>query len=240
MTISEFVAKYKGQPVEVEDSSNRDQCMDLALAWTDNLGISRAAIRRLYAYQVFTAPNDVTRQYFDLISRDKNVPSPGDLVVWGTGVGTAGHIAIFVSGDASNFTSFDQNWDTANYHTPNGDPYSRLVNHNYNYVIGWLHPKGGNMPASQQVADALTIQLFYNDGLHRQPLDTELKSWDGKTVEVVGRGVLGSGEHNQIVEDAILGKRARLENWEKQIADLKAQLANSDAKVLPPGIYRVQ
>jgi hypothetical protein len=240
LSLQQFIDAHKGQPLEVEDSSNRDQCMDLAFGWCDNLGIPHAAIRHLYAYQAFTAPNDTTRQYFDLIAINKNVPSPGDLVVWGTGVGTAGHIAIFVSGDASNFTSFDQNWDTANYHTASGEPYCRLVKHSYNYVIGWLHPRGGNMPSSQDTVDDLAVRLGYNNSLFRQPSDDEIRVYSGKmSQEQFDRALLGSAEHKQIQSDYIVGLRARLEDWESRIADLEKQLADAGVE-LKPGKYIVK
>ncbi len=135
MTLQELINRYNGKPVEVEDPSNVDQCMDLAFAWTDSLGIPRAAIRRLYAYQVYTQPNDLTRQHFDIIAK-AGIPRAGDLMVWGTSVGVAGHIAIFVSGNSSGFTSFDQNW-------PPGSK-AHLQSHTYSGVLGWLRPKSYN------------------------------------------------------------------------------------------------
>jgi murein DD-endopeptidase MepM/ murein hydrolase activator NlpD len=112
-----------------------------------------------------------------------------------------------------------------------------------NGYLGYEDPQiklnAGGIMASQQIADALTIQLFYNNGLLRQPDGTEVQGWGGQTVEAVGRGVLGSGEHKQVIEDRNLGARARLENWEGQIASLKAQLADKGTK-LEPGVYRVE
>ena len=97
-SVNAFVAEWNNKPLEVEDPSNRDQCMDLALGWCDALGIPREAIRHLYAYQVFTEPNDVTRQYFDLIPNSNSlVVEAGDLAVWranGQQTGAAGHIDL--------------------------------------------------------------------------------------------------------------------------------------------------
>ena len=99
--------------------------------------------------------------------------------------------------------------------------------------------QGGNMPSSQTEVDALTIQLLYNIGLHRQPSDAEVKARAGQTVEVVARSILTSDEFKQIQSDRYLGARARVENLEGQMADLKAQLANAGTE-LTPGKYIVK
>ena len=66
------------------------------------------------------------------------VPLKGDIVFWSTAVGSGyGHVAIFLSGDASSFISFDQNWPSGNLTI--GSPAAK-VTHNYNNVVGWLHP----------------------------------------------------------------------------------------------------
>ena len=132
MMYQDFFNQYNGKPVETEDPSNRDQCMDLAFAWCDALGIPRETIRHLYAYQVFTEPNDATRQHFQLIPNTPDgVPEQGDLIVFSTVVGPAGHICIATgTGDANTFQSFDQNW--------NGHAYTETVGHSYNGVLGWL------------------------------------------------------------------------------------------------------
>jgi hypothetical protein len=68
------------------------------------------------------------------------------LIIWGYGIGPYGHIAIFVNGDVNSFTSFDQNY-------PIGSP-CKLVNHNYNNVIGWLRAKqGGSSMTNKQIQE---------------------------------------------------------------------------------------
>src|SRR3990167_3478462 len=140
-SLDQFIAANNGKKVEVNDPTNLYQCMDLAYAWTDNLRIPRDAIRHLYAYQVFTQPNDLTRKHFDIIGNSPiNSPKPGDLVVWGTKVGYAGHIAICKSAGVLSLVTFDQNWAGASF--------CRLVNHGWSYsgVLGWLRPKPTTAP----------------------------------------------------------------------------------------------
>jgi hypothetical protein len=57
------------------------------------------------------------------------VPSAGDIVVWGSGVGADGHVAVFIGGDSGSFNSFDQNW-------PIGST-CHVQHHTYNAVLGW-------------------------------------------------------------------------------------------------------
>lgn len=136
--LNDFFALHNKQPVEVEDPSALDQCMDLAFAWCDFINIPRSTIRHQWAYQVFTQPNADTTKYFDIVKNSLfNSPVNGDLVVFGTKVGVAGHICIFRDGGLLTFNSFDQNW--------NGHHYAEMVNHPYdlssNGTLGWLHPK---------------------------------------------------------------------------------------------------
>ena len=135
-SLDDFIKTNTDKKVEREDPSNLYQCLDLAFAYVDELGIPRETIRHLYAYQTVTEPTASTLAYFDIVKNTPEaVPIKGDLMVWGTGVGKAGHISIFVNGDVNGFTSFDQNW-------PVGST-CHLQAHNYTLgpVLGWLHPK---------------------------------------------------------------------------------------------------
>src|SRR5436309_2938303 len=121
ISLDQFINSNNGRPLEAEDPSNLDQCFDLAIGWCDAIGLDRAEIRNLRAYQVWTnhGPN----------LTPTNTPVPGDFVIWGTRVGVSGHIAVFVSGNPSSFQSFDQNWD--------GVQYCRIVSHNNFGVLGF-------------------------------------------------------------------------------------------------------
>lgn len=127
MTLDEFVNKYNGQKLDV-DGQYPGQCVDLAKAWTTNLGYSGCHGNAIDWKQNASA----TLTWTD--NTPTGVPKAGDLVVWGSGIGSIyGHIAIFVSGNTNSFVSFDQNY-------PTGSP-CKKVTHNYNAVKGWLHPK---------------------------------------------------------------------------------------------------
>jgi hypothetical protein len=130
-----FFAKWNNKYCEVSDPSNPNQCYDLAVAWTDNLGIPRTAIQHLYAYQIYTQPIEST--YLNLY-RIPNTPSAmplkGDIIVWDyTYNGYAGHVGIS-SGirTLNSLQVFEQN-----------DPLKsvcHLKTYNYNSILGWLRP----------------------------------------------------------------------------------------------------
>lgn len=155
-----FIRQNLGKPVEKEDPSAPDQCMDWAFAYLDDvLGIDRATIRHQYAYQVWTMATDFTRQYFDLVPvSNDNPPKKGDLVIFSTVVGYAGHIVV-ASGNADKnaktFQSTDQNW--------NGHKFIEYVWHSYNGVLGALRPKkpvAGGITLDQALADLRAIKAI--------------------------------------------------------------------------------
>lgn len=178
-----FFSQNNLKPVEVEDPSALDQCMDLAFKWLDTLKIDRASIRHQYAYQVWEQPTDLTRKYFDIIANnpnDTNKPSVGDLVVFKRISGIpVGHISIETGkSDGYNLVSFDQNWDTANYHYVGSNgiwiPYSRTVIHSGYYgVAGWLHPKTAVPP--QPLTDAQKVakvhEIAFGSGSGDEKID---------------------------------------------------------------------
>ena len=138
MNLTDFISKYNAQPVDF-DGAYGPQCMDLMHRYiVDVLGYEGSLFAAPTAYQAYQNANDPR---FDKISNTPTgVPQKGDIIFWNTSVGSAGHVAIFISGDVNGFTSFDQNW-------PVGSPCHQQA-HNYNGVAGWLHPK-------EQSSDAL-------------------------------------------------------------------------------------
>lgn len=126
--------QYIGQSIEVEDASNLDQCFDWAFFVCDLLGIPRAAIRTLYAKDIWTKYDP---KYFDKVA---GAPQYLDLAIWDTRVGPSGHVAAVKTATAGGFQSYDQNWG--------GILKVRVVDHNSFGLLGFLRPKlkGGSMP----------------------------------------------------------------------------------------------
>ncbi len=234
MTIPEafdsFLQRYNNQSVEKEDSSNLDQCFDLAFAWLDTLNIPRDTIRHQFAYQIYTDLNPDTSQYFDLIANGPtNAPQKGDLVVFDTTIGIAGHVCVATGiGDANGFESFDQNWDTEHFYhlDTNGNkiPYSRIVEHNYNGVIGWLRPKNISVPGN------------YYKGINLDNIDSvkvAIDTWDavahGQYIPIADWNAIGGilGLPAGSTNDA----ETVTQNLNKQIPDLTTRAETAEGKV---------
>ena len=133
MTTAQFIAKYNGKPIDF-DGRYGNQCMDEAAQFVAEVwGKSGWDIAKGFAYQVWTEFNTLpVSKYAHLVANTPSgIPPEGALVVWSTGLGQAGHIAVARAGSTTSvLKTFDQNW---NYHQ-----YCEPVDHNYNYVYGWI------------------------------------------------------------------------------------------------------
>lgn len=164
--LEQLVKDNLGKPVEREDASNLDQCYDWFFAYCDAIGVPRAAVRHLRAYEIWTLANDETKKYFDLIPNSQTfVPQKWDVGIFGTDVGVSGHVCI-CSGNNSGldtFQSTDQNW--------NGHAYVEYIWHNYNGFLGVLRPKTQAVQTpttsdQQAIIDQLRAQRDGNWNLH--------------------------------------------------------------------------
>ena len=142
LTLAAFINALQGKSVGGCGGFPTGQCTALACAWCRNLGL---------ATPCGACSSCGTRNHCDAVCwaggsypgfvwvprTPGGLPVPGDLVVYHCncdGIGGAGHVGIFVSGNASSFTGFDQNW--------NG-PTCKLITHTYACVAGWHHPTAG-------------------------------------------------------------------------------------------------
>ena len=111
--LNQFIDNLNGQFVEVSDRKSIYQCMDLAYLWVFALGYPKATIQNFYAYQVYTSPKAITREYFDLIPNTPDfVPQDGDVAVFDkTASNVAGHIGVALGdGTTKSFMDFEQNY----------------------------------------------------------------------------------------------------------------------------------
>lgn len=175
MNTAQFVAKYNGKGINF-DGYFGNQCMDLANQFVQEVwGKSGWDIARGFAYQVWTEFNSlpVSKYATRVPNTPTGVPPAGALIVWSTGVGPAGHIAVTTGvGNTNTFQSFDQNW--------NGHQYCELVTHNYNHVYGWIILN----PIKQgEIMDTATGGELYLTALHR-PAESAgaAGQWNGRTL----------------------------------------------------------
>jgi len=129
MIVSEAFTLLDGVFVDF-DGYYGDQCVDLA-----------QIINRMYGSPRLTGATakDIWNtypqaSYTRIANTPTNIPNEGDLVIWGSGIGPAGHIAIARAGSTSMILkTFDQNFPTGSR--------CHSVDHNYNYVLGWLRKR---------------------------------------------------------------------------------------------------
>jgi len=135
ITLNDFINKWAGHTVDT-DGIYPNQCMDLMHQYLiDCFGITDsrvlAAAQAKLVYTNF--PNIFGHELFTQIpNTPDNIPQKGDIFFFGSGVGVAGHVCIFIDGDVWTFRSFDANWNTVLPH---------VQSHNYNGALGWLRVK---------------------------------------------------------------------------------------------------
>ena len=151
MTLSEFVKKYNGKSCEAGGSANAlNQCVDLANAYIDEvLGLPKI---------LWTDAKDFPSKAGDNYEFTKNtptgVPQKGDLVVWSGNVGNGhGHIGIFLEGNASKFTSFDENWSKKEI--------CQEENHYYKNILGWLRVKNVDVLYKKELTEIFNVLARY-------------------------------------------------------------------------------
>lgn len=160
--LDQFIQNTNGQFIEVSDRTNIYQCMDLVYAWVFCLGFPKTTIQRLYAYEVYTKPSDVTLKYFDLIpNTDDFIPQDGDIAVFDkTSSNIAGHIGVCLGGGTtSSFNCFEQNY-------PLGTNASiRPRNYKTPKLLGVLRPKltGGDPEAEALKKELANCELTRGD-----------------------------------------------------------------------------
>jgi hypothetical protein len=131
MNLEDFIKLYTGIVCDF-DGSFGTQCMDL-------MHFYKYICLGIHDKTTLSAPTALSAwslNYPTLFQKIKNTPTnfpvKGDIVFWGSTVGSAGHVAIVVSANVNSFVSFDANWPTGSL--------PHLQNHDYRGVLGWMHP----------------------------------------------------------------------------------------------------
>jgi hypothetical protein len=151
LPLSMFIAQYNNRYEAYPGDNAGYQCVDLAQFWAANFGYPRFTGNAINIY------NEAGGDYEQIANTPSGVPNPGDLVVWGenaeAGTGAAGHVGIFVSGNATTLTVFNQN-------APVGTPCHVQAWKNYAGIVGWLRPKA--LVSAPPVVTAGTATVLRN------------------------------------------------------------------------------
>ncbi len=135
MTLDQFIAKWKGNKADF-DGAYQGQCVDLFRFYNKEvLNIAQpAGVAGAADFWLNYQSDPILKANFEkILNTPEFVPKKGDVVIWNKKAGGGfGHIAIFVEGGVTSFTSFDQNWRAINV--------CELTTHDYKNVYGVLRP----------------------------------------------------------------------------------------------------
>lgn len=146
MNYQEFINEYNGKSFDYDRVAGV-QCVDLAKMYLDKVfGIKPGSWGNAKDYFENFNNLSLKNSFTRIANTPSFVPKKGDIVVWGTGVGKYGHIAIATGeGNTHQFYSYDLNWGSKNVHK---------VLHNYKGFLGVLRPN-----AQDKIEQASTSTL---------------------------------------------------------------------------------
>lgn len=203
MTTQEFFNKYNNKGID-RDGYYGYQCMDLA----HQFAVEVNGIDFPPAPAAKDVWNKDCKGYDKIKNTPDGVPQKGDIIIWGTEIGQYGHIAVFDQGNASTFTSFDQNFPIGSL--------CHYQNHSYKGVLGWLRLKNRAV-ITQDIAQQPQI------------LDqTKIPGLDNKEVQQI-RAEL-EAKNRKIADDGVTIQRA-IKDAEEAIADAKKLEKLLEAKI---------
>lgn len=228
MTFDQFKDKYNGKFVEYHsfDPSAKNQCVDLANQYiVDVLGLTP-----IIGTNAQDFPKKAGKEFNYILNTPTGVPNKGDLMIFKSADGV-GHISIFDNGNASLFTSFDQNY-------PTGSP-CKLVNHNYRNVLGWLQPKESmsTITIEQKVFEELVSKASKYDEFNRigyssaaqieQLIKDHKTDLDNKNAEIAGYKSAAEEARKSLNELIVACSKAL--NTVQEMEQIKAALTKVDA-----------
>lgn len=146
MNYQEFINEYNGKSFDYDKVAGV-QCVDLAKMYLDKVfGVKPGSWGNAKDYFENFNNLPLKNSFTRIANTPSFVPQKGDIVVWGTGVGKYGHIAIATGeGNTHQFYSHDLNWGSKSVHK---------VLHNYKGFLGVLRPN-----AQDKIEQASTSTL---------------------------------------------------------------------------------
>jgi len=223
LRLDEFMAQNEGKYLDW-DGIYGAQCTDVCKYWEQKIGSPIThGNGKDYKINADEKPND----YEWVKNTATSVPNKGDIIVWGSGIGTYGHVAIFIRGDVNKFWSFDQNYPL--------NSSCHVQEHNYNSVIGYLRPKILTTPVEtpEDPKDKIISELEKKAQMLEQEIE-QLKTDKANLIK---------GSQDKVTEIELLNKKneATMKEYDKKITEnkdlledikeLEGQLAECEAKL---------
>ena len=175
----QWVLSQEGKRIDY-DGAYGCQCVDLIKAYYAHFGVAQYARGNGNQYASNALPPGWTR----IRNYAEFVPEPGDVAVWGTGIGRNGHVAIILSANVNRFTSMDQNW-------PSGSG-CKKVNHNYRHFWGVVRPNfdtvttpSNNTKVVNQTAKTPSIQNVKIDSIDADHVSFRFAAQNAEMAKVI-------------------------------------------------------
>jgi hypothetical protein len=204
MTLEAFIKKWTGKKCDF-DGKWPNECVDLYRWYVKEvLNLPQSPPVR-GAYNIW---NTYLKNHFSRITNTpEGVPHKGDIVIWNSQTGGGfGHVAIFVEGSVSKFTSFDANWNGRLPH---------LQNHYYKNVLGWLRPKS-SIINDMKITNQTKIPQIKDWEV--QKIKSELKAKDKRISELEKRvNSVQSSCDSRVTEAVELTKAKLLRFYDKEL-----------------------
>lgn len=231
-SIKDYVSEFTGKGIDW-DGRYGNQCMDLYRHYVKWLGIPKQSMPVTGAADVW---DTYLTEYFDrIVNTPELVPEPGDIVIWKRAAGLPfGHIAVFVSGDVNQFTSFDQNWPVEGFTNRAGDFIGtgtpHLQKHSYNNVLGVLRPKKEVIvmpPDNNEYGDTVYKSTQYDEvvkgiyGADKDPRQTP----SGELLATVN----GFKSQATTLRNENAELKAEVENRTEQVSRIREESARNEA-----------
>lgn len=209
--VDRFYARTSGQAIN-SCGGIKGQCVAGVQSYTNTeLGIGGCpAFPVAGAKDMFGTRTDA----FDWVrNTPEGIPPRGAIMVWNGNVGGGwGHTGVVVNANVNTFDCFQQN-----------DPFGsgmHVKTYNYNNVIGWGIPKGGQLNPGGDIMDTNAGKELYKTGLHREAEnDGVAAQWNGQKTAQALAGLRTSEEWKTL--DAGL----------KTLQSLQAQVTELNTKV---------
>ena len=181
MTYQDFKKKFLGRGIDF-DKAYKNQCVDVYRQYCQELSFPQSPSVR-GAVNIWDTY--LTKHFERIANTPKGIPDQGDVIIWGTTVGSYGHCAIFDNGDVNRFVSLDQNWPF-----DNGEGVLHEQKHDYKGVLGWLKPKISSEEPQKPVVEIPVAKIEnYSEKNHKmlteitpmiRELHTFIPKWQGE------------------------------------------------------------
>jgi len=210
MTYLEWKNDVLGRFIEVAGSANaKNQCVDCA-----NDFIKRVLnLPYIEWTNAIDFPQHAGDNYNFVWNTPDALPIQGALMIFD--IGEVGHISVYDEGNLIKFRSVDENY-------PIGSP-CKVVEHNYNNVVGWLIPKSGIID-TMTLEEQKLLDIIKDKGLTENDLRWVADLIQKQSVPNYEKEIASLKEEKHEYEISIQGLLAEITEYQKDVANKQSEI----------------